>query len=65
MNFCRFLRKNKPAGGPPFLQYGPANWAVKLGRQVGLCGLVWMVSRFVNELEGHQQTLTLVRKPIK
>jgi hypothetical protein len=54
----------KSAGGPPFLQYGSANWAAKLGRQVGLCGLVWRVSRFVNELEGHQQTLTLVHKPM-
>jgi hypothetical protein len=54
----------KSASGPPFLPYGPAYWAGKLCRPVGLCGLVWVVSRFVNELEGHQQTLTLVRNPM-
>jgi hypothetical protein len=37
-------------------------YVAKLGRQVGPCGLVWRVPRFVNELEGHHQTLTSVRK---
>jgi hypothetical protein len=28
----------KSAGGPPFLQYGPAYWDAKLGRQVACAG---------------------------
>jgi hypothetical protein len=63
-DLLNYLYVKKSAGGPPFLQYGPAYWAAKLGREVGLCGLVWRVSRFVNESEGHQQTLTLVCKPM-
>jgi hypothetical protein len=73
MNFCRFLRKKinfelhvcqKVCWWPSIFAVWAGLLGCKAGPPSGLCGLVWRVSRFFNELEGHQQTLTLVRKPM-
>jgi hypothetical protein len=50
-----------------FCAPGPAFWAAQLGRPVVLRGPVWDLAVVppspVKELEGHQQTSTLVTKP--